>query len=223
MDHPDGKVLNIVKIPNTFHRYRPMHWLILFFLALSCGISVEENPVAPDPFIALRAKAKEAKEFCKKNSYNMDFCLLADMSIHSGKKRIVLWDLKKDSIVYASLCSHGCGEAPWGSDYTKSNPVFSNKEGSHCTSLGKFRIGKRGYSAWGINVNYLLHGLDSTNNHALAREIVLHSWEMVAEEETYPTGAPEGWGCPAVSNNFLKSIDEKLKGSPTPVLFWAFK
>ena len=177
---------------------------------------------AENLFNKLRSKANEAKEFCKKKSFNTEFCLLADMSVHSGRKRIFIWDLTKDTITDSGLCSHGCGEYPWAGDYSKASPVFSNRPESHCTSLGKFKIGKRGYSSFGINVNYVLYGLDSTNSNALAREIVLHSWEQVPEEEVYPSGAPEGWGCPAVSNNFMKRLDEKLKSAEKPVLLWMY-
>ena len=116
------------------------------------------------------------------------------MSIHSGKKRLFLYDLKDKKIVQSGLCSHGCGEAPWGEDETKETPLFSNVPDSHLSSIGKYRIGKRGYSNWGIHVNYKLHGLEATNSKAYSRFIVLHSWDAIEDEETFPQGAPEGWG-----------------------------
>ena len=171
----------------------------------------------------LKLKSAAAKSFCKKSNYNSDICLLIDMSIHSGKHRAFLWDLKKDSIIASGMCAHGCGSNPWGETSTKEKPAFSNTPDSHCSSIGKFKIGKRGYSSWGININYKLHGLESTNDNALKREIVLHSWEDVTEREVYPAGTPEGWGCPAVSNAFMKIIDPKLKASEQPVLLWMFE
>ena len=167
-------------------------------------------------------KAKEALEFCKSNHYNTEFCVLVDMRIHSGKNRMFVWDFKTDTIVKSGLCSHGCGDSPWGSDETKTAPVFSNTPDSHLSSLGKFKIGDRGYSQWGINVNYKLHGLEKTNKNAYKRYIVLHSWEMVSDNPTYPEGTPEGWGCPAVSNEMMKQLDKKLKTSTKPVLLWVF-
>ena len=210
------------KIFLLLHRYRFMNQMLLFIVMISCGNAITQEKEKDISFIDLSAKAKEAKEFCKNNSYNSEFCLLADMSIHSGKKRIFLWDFSKDTIIYSGLCAHGCCDYPWASDYSKTTPTFSNTPGSHCTSLGKFKIGKRGWSSFGINVNYLLYGLDSANCKALERQIVLHSWEMVSEEEVYPSGAPEGWGCPAVSDNFMRKIDEKLKVVKEPVLLWMY-
>lgn len=170
----------------------------------------------------LLQKAKEAKSFCIKNNYNTDLCILIDLSIHSGKQRAFLWNLKKDSIISSGLCAHGCGSNPWGETTTKEKPAFSNTPDSHCSSLGKYKIGKRGYSQWGINVNYLLHGLETTNSNALKRQIVLHSWSDVSDKEVYPNGTPEGWGCPAIGNELMKVIDEKIKKTEKPVLLWIY-
>ncbi len=172
---------------------------------------------------SLKLKAQKAKEFIADNGYSANVCILVDMSIHSGKKRLFLYDLKKDSVLLSGLCSHGCCEHNWGSDQTKTNPKFNNIPDSHCSSLGKFKIGKRGYSQWGIHVNYKLHGLESTNSKAYKRYIVLHSWDMVPERELYPSGTPEGWGCPAVSNNTMRKLDEQLKKESKPVLLWIYQ
>ena len=67
-----------------------------------------------------------------------------------------------------------------------------------------------------------MHGLEETNSNALKRVIVLHSWELVTNEETYPEGTPEGWGCPAVSNEAMETIDGYLKGVEKPVLLWIY-
>jgi len=177
---------------------------------------VEEQTISEDVI-------KEAKVFCATNGYSTRFCLLVDMSIHSGKNRMFIYDFKTESIVHKGLCAHGCCDNPWGEDSTKLNPRFSNVSESHCSSIGKYKIGNRGYSNWGININYRLHGLESTNKSANARDIVLHSWDMVEDQETYPIGAPEGWGCPAVTDNLMVQIDNLLKGSDESVLLWIYK
>lgn len=171
----------------------------------------------------IRIKAREAYQFCKKNNLNTELCLLVDMSIHSGKNRLFIYNFKTDSIIHKGLCSHGCCQNQWGEDDTKTTPKFSNINNSHCSSLGKYKIGKRGYSNWGIHVNYKLHGLDSSNNNAYSRVIVLHSWDMVSDNETFPKGTPEGWGCPAVSNTLMRTIDRLLKHNNKPVLLWIYQ
>lgn len=172
--------------------------------------------------LLLMDKATAAKEFCIKKNYNTDFCMLINMHMHSGLSRFFIWDMKNNMAVDSGLVSHGCGNNPWGRDYSKTNPVFSNVYESHCSSLGKYKIGSRGYSNWGIHVNYSLYGLDSTNSNANGRNICIHGWEMVEDIETFPDGTPEGWGCTAVSNAFMQRLDDKMQTAKKPVLLWIF-
>jgi hypothetical protein len=170
-----------------------------------------------------KLRVSEALEYCKENNMNTEFCILVDMSMHSGLKRLVVWDFKKDSILNSALVSHGCGESLWYIDNTKDNPTFSNTIDSHLSSLGKYALVERSYSKWGINIKYWLKGLEESNNNAVERVIVLHGWSMIEDETTYPSGTPEGWGCPAVSNNMMQYLDDKLKGMKKPTLFWIYK
>ena len=166
---------------------------------------------------------KEALGYCKSNGMNTDFYVLIDMRIHSGKNRLFMINPGTNEVLAKGLCSHGCCDSAWADDQSRSNPVFSNESGSHCTSLGKYKVGKRGWSNWGINVNYKLHGLEESNSNAYERQIVLHSWSDIPDYELYPLGTPEGWGCPAVSDNVMRQIDAKLKASVKPVLMWVYK
>jgi len=185
-----------------------------------------ESKVLSKPRVSIektRGKAKEAYTYCKSRNFNTNYCILIDMSLHSGVKRLFVWDFVKDTITKSFLVGHGCGDKQWGVDSTKDKPVFSNIDGSHCTSLGKYKIGSRGYSDWGIKVKYLLLGLEQSNNNALSRIIVFHSWEMVKDEEVFPEGTPEGWGCPVISNNSMRIIDPMLRSSLKPVLMWMYQ
>lgn len=173
--------------------------------------------------IRLKEKAKLAMSYAKENSLNTKYVVLIDMQIHSGRKRLFLWDFKQHKIILSGLSSHGCGTLEWGADNSKTSPKFSNIPDSHLSSLGKYKIGNRGWSNWGINVNYKLHGLEKTNNNAYKRVIVLHSWEAVKEIEPYPIGTPEGWGCPAINNAVMKKLDQFLKQEKTSVLLWIYE
>lgn len=195
----------------------------VIFLALIAIIGCNKPAQTTVDIEAIRAKSGQALTFCKAENFNTEFCILIDMNLHSGVKRFLVWDFEKDKIAYSFLVGHGCCDNPWGSDLSKDNPKFSNTDGSHCSSLGKYKIGGRAYSNWGINIKYVLHGLESTNSDALKRIIVLHAWEAVSDEEIYPAGTPEGWGCPTISNNSLRIIDPLLRYSSKPVLLWIFK
>lgn len=211
-----------------------LSWITAFLFLLSCKqeakstikpqiteISKQENK----PEINLsktKSKAEEALTFCKSNQFSTDFCILIDMNLHSGVKRLVVWDFKTNSASKKYLVGHGCGENQWSSDASKDHPKFSNEDGSHLSSLGKYKIQGRGYSDWGIHVKYLMHGLEKSNSNALQRFIVFHSWNLMSDEEIFPKGSPEGWGCPTISNNAMKEIDPMLQKSKKPVLMWIY-
>ena len=91
------------------------------------------------------------------------------------------------------------------------------------SSLGKYKIGDRGWSSFGVNINYRLHGLDETNSNANKRDIVFHSWEEIKDAEVYPAGTPEGWGCPAISDKAFLAVDKLLKNQAQPTLMWIYK
>jgi hypothetical protein len=187
------------------------------------GIFTFEKKIHILNFSKLKSKGKEAFTFCRSNDYNTDFCILIDLGMHSGVNRFFIWNFKKDTIESSCLVSHGCGNMPWGGDYSKDSVSVSNKDGSHCSSVGKYKLGERAFSNWGIHVKYLMYGLESTNSNALARQIVFHSWESIPDLEVYPYGTPEGWGCPAISNANMKVVDARLKASKKPVLMWIYK
>ena len=169
-----------------------------------------------------KKKAEEAYAFCKSKKMNTEFCILIDMSMHSGLSRFIIWDFKEQKISNKYLVGHGCGGNSWSSDDSKYNPQFSNEDGSHLSALGKYQLGERGRSDWGIHVKYLMHGLEKTNNNALKRFIVFHSWELMSDDEVYPKGSPEGWGCPTISNNAMKEIDPIIQNSEKPLLMWIY-
>ncbi len=172
----------------------------------------------------LSEKAEEAKSYVQNKNFYDRYAILVDMSLHSGKNRMFIYDLKYDRIADYGLSSHGCGHTyPWSEDASKENPSFSNVSGSRLSSLGKYKIGIKSPSQWGIGIHYKLHGLEATNNKAYQRVIVLHSWNLIPNNELYPAGTPEGWGCPAVSNDFMHRLDDFFTQTDKPVLFWMFQ
>ena len=198
--------------------------LKVFFLLIFISIcNVEAKADTPRLILnQLKIKAKQSLTLCRQRGYNTRYCILIDMSLPSGVKRFAVWDFKKNDTLLTGLVSHGCGRNPWSGVWSKDKPAFSNLDGSHCTALGKYEIDNRAYSAWGIHEKYYLTGLESTNNNALARQIVFHSWEQVAENNVYPNGTPEGWGCPAISNNTMKVVDALLRKQKKRMLMWVY-
>ncbi|WP_029904363.1 murein L,D-transpeptidase catalytic domain-containing protein [Prevotella sp. 10(H)] len=182
-------------------------------------VRLKEHNEKQASFNRLKTKADSALAYCKAKGFNTKYCILIDFSIHSGKKRFFVWDFDNNDVKYSSLCCHG-----YGKESTQSKPVFSNVEGSYCSSLGKYKVGARAYSSWGINVHYKMHGLEKTNNNAFKRWIVLHSHTPVSNNEIYPRHLPLGWsqGCPVISNDMMRKVDPLLKDVKKPLLLWIY-
>ena len=162
----------------------------------------------------------EAESYCKTNNLNTDYYILIDLSIHSGRNRFFVYNFKTKKNDFEKLTTHGSCDVFEDNETSWEKAKFSNKIDSHCSSSGKYSIGEKGYSKWGINIKYWLKGLESTNVNSVKRITVLHSWEAVADKEVYPTYAPLSWGCPAVSNEFMTILDVKLQAATKPVLLW---
>lgn len=188
-----------------------------FLLHIFCVLSLLSYAQQNDK---LSTKTKEALSFCKKNKMNTEYCFLVDFSIHSGKNRFFIYDFKNNTIIQSGLVCHGVGK-----NSTAEKPVYSNEVGSNCSSLGKYKIGKRAYSNWGINIHYKMHGLERTNTNAFKRQVVLHSYSYVSETELFPAHLTLGWsqGCPVLANGLMKKIDSMLQKTKKPTLIWIFE
>ncbi|MGM9474977.1 murein L,D-transpeptidase catalytic domain-containing protein [Pedobacter sp. GSP4] len=174
------------------------------------------KPVANNKISA--DKIKDALAFCKENNMDTSIAIMVDMSIHSGKNRLFVYNFKQGAIIIEGLCAHGVGGGS-----TPTRPVFSNKEGSYCTSLGKYKVKGRAYSNWGINIHYKMYGLEETNSNAFKRIVVLHSYSPVPNHEIYPqTLFGQSAGCPVLSDVTMRKIDALLKTKKKPVLLWIY-
>lgn len=187
------------------------------------SVILSEEIIEADLFnIKIQSKADTALLYIQENNFDSEHVILVDFSIHSGKHRFFVWNFNTQSIELSSLCAHGMGNDNYRNTYT--DIVFSNVEGSYCSSLGKYKTGVRSYSNWGINVHYKLHGLEDTNSNAFRRIVVLHSHSPIPKTEIYPSHLPLGYsqGCPVVDDETMEQIDALLKSKNKPVLLWIY-
>ena len=193
------------------------HFLLLIAVCFLCCNNSEVETLPVKDYSSFH---KEAKEFCNENKYNEDYYFLVDLSIHSGNNRFFIYDFKTKKVLDRNLVTHGsCDQFEENPDKWK-KVKFDHRIDSHCSMKGKYKIGNRDYSSWGINVKYWLHGQESTNKSAEKRVVVLHSWSAVKNKEVYPKYSPLSWGCPAVSDAFMEKLDVRLQQSEKPVLLW---
>ena len=132
---------------------------------------------------------------------------IIDYSRPSTAKRLWVFDLREQSLLYEELVAHGKGS---GENLATS---FSNEPDSHQSSLGLFLaedsyIGKNGYSL-------RLRGLDEGfNDRAYERAIVMHGAPYVSDEVARTNGRlGRSWGCPALREGVARAIIDRVKGT----------
>jgi hypothetical protein len=143
--------------------------------------------------------------------YNTKIAFFVDMRIPSGKNRFFVYDLVNNKIIDEGLVAHGSGSETG----IKGSLKFSNEPNSNCTALGRYAI-QNCYKG-GFGKAYKLSGLDETNNNALKRAIVLHSYSAVPydEQDYYISNSH---GCPMVSEQFFKRLEKYIDTSKSNIV-----
>lgn len=160
----------------------------------------------------IKLKAKKLKQFCQQKGYNQQYGFIADFSISSNKYRFFVYNFPKDSIVAKGLVAHGSCNSIYLSE-----PKFKNEVGCGCSTKGRYKIG---YSYMGkFGKAYKLYGLDSSNNLAFDRNIVLHGYDCVPNSESNMLLC-NSLGCPMVSYNFLEKLGNYISSSAKPIILW---
>ena len=150
------------------------------------------------------------------------YMMLVDYSIPSNKDRFFVWDTEADGIVYATWCAHGCGGGS-----TAEKPVFSNKPGSNCSSLGLYIV-ERGTGVsprWGYTY-HAVDGLEATNSNARRREIIIHYWHSVTDDWQVKISEPmrcdhRSEGCFTLPKPSFWKIDEYIQSERKRILLYA--
>jgi hypothetical protein len=154
---------------------------------------------------------QEVKNYAFSKGLNTDYFFIINMRLPCYKKRFFVYGGKKDSLLNTALVAHGIG-----SETFKGKLIFSNIPNSKQSSLGKYKIGASYTGIWGFS--YKLHGLDSSNNKAFERAIVLHSHKIIQDQEAGESAIGFSHGCPMVSANFLKTLKGYISKSKKPIL-----
>ncbi|MDQ1162060.1 hypothetical protein QE422_002428 [Chryseobacterium sp. SORGH_AS 447] len=190
---------------------KPFLFFLLFFMTSS-----RSESYASDSAHALPAsKISEIKNFIKGKNYNQDLAVFINFRIHSGKYKYFLYDLKNNKILQKAIVAHGDGSVVKNSSALQ----FSNRDGSHQSSLGKYEI-KESYTGK-FGKAYRLNGLDATNSNARSRAIVLHSYYCVPDKESIQP-ACLSFGCPMLSKNAFKETAKYIDRSPKNIILYAF-
>lgn len=130
---------------------------------------------------------------------------IIDYTLPSTKKRMWVFDLKNQQLLFHNLVSHARES---GNKYATQ---FSNKIGSHKTSLGLYQVKNKYMGGKGVAVR--MQGLEKgINDNAMPRAIVVHGAKYANPEFINQTGRlGRSFGCPAVPVALIKPIVETIK------------
>lgn len=197
---------------------KPFLLLIFSLLLISCEVKSQENQSIhyASPEAKISQKITDLKAFIKESDYNSDKAFLIDFSISSSKFRFFIVDLKSGKIIQKALVAHGDGSED---GKVNGNLKFSNIDGSHCSSLGKYIVEEKYKGKFGMS--YRLTGLDETNSNARSRAIILHRLSCVPDVEQSEEICLS-FGCPMVSDNFFKILEQHIDKSDKKLIIYAY-
>lgn len=197
---------------------KPFLLLIFSFLLISCEVKCQENHSAQyaSSEAKISQKIADLKTFLKESDYNSDKAFLIDFSIPSSKFRFFVVDLKSGKIIQKGLVAHGDGSED---GKMNGNLKFSNNDGSHCSSLGKYLVEEKYKGKFGMS--YRLTGLDDSNSNARNRAIILHRLSCVPDVEQKDEICLS-FGCPMVSDNFFKILEQHIDKSDKKLIIYAY-
>lgn len=130
---------------------------------------------------------------------------LIDFSKPSTRERLFVFDLKEKKILFSSVVSHGKNS---GDVYATS---FSNRNGSHKSSLGFYRTGStyRGRNGYSLFLDGLETGF---NDRARERAIVIHGAAYSNPSVAASAGRlGRSFGCPALPQALSRPIIDTIK------------
>lgn len=163
--------------------------------------------LAPDINPAAVTEAVSAMKCAQKNGVGASASRLAiiDYTIPSRQQRLWVLDLKRKKLLFEEYVAHGKGS---GEDVPK---AFSNRNGSHQTSLGLFLTDEtyEGGNGYSLRLQGLSRGF---NESAMERLIVMHGAPYVNPAAAAKMGRlGRSLGCPAVRTEVAQPMIDTLK------------
>ena len=163
--------------------------------------------MAPDADARVLALALEARDCASRQPGQTASPRLAviDYSLASTVPRLWVFDLQRNKLLFREVVAHGQGT---GENMAR---AFSNRDGSHQSSLGLFRTTETYQGGNGYSLR--MQGLEpGTNDAAMSRAIVMHGAPYVNVSNARKQGRlGRSWGCPAVRPEVAQAVIDSLK------------
>ena len=130
---------------------------------------------------------------------------LIDFSLPSTDRRMWVLDMARERVLFRTHVAHGQGS---GDNYATR---FSNRSGSHQSSLGLYLTGET-YNG-GNGYSLMLDGLEpGINDNARSRSIVVHGADYADPSVIVSAGRlGRSWGCPALPREVTRPIIDTIK------------
>ena len=160
-------------------------------------------PQLPSPAVQTALKALHCAE--RNGMGNAERLALIDYSQPSSERRLWVFDLRHRRLLLHDFVAHGRESGELFAER------FSNRPGSHQSSLGLFMGGESYSGRHGHSLR--LDGLEpGLNDHARARALVIHGAAYVAPQWMEQYGRMgRSLGCPAVQRGVIGALVDQLK------------
>ncbi|WP_199671541.1 murein L,D-transpeptidase catalytic domain family protein [Salinisphaera sp. Q1T1-3] len=181
-------------------------WLLCAGIAQAADLGARLAKLAPDADPHVISMAVSAVHCAEKHGQpDADRLAVIDYSKPSTKRRLWVFKLSKPQLLFKEWVAHG--SATGGNKATH----FSNKPGSHASSLGLFRTLASYHGRHGLSLR--LKGLEpGINDNAYKRAIVIHSAKYATPAFIHRVGRMgRSWGCPAVRPAIIEPLVNSLK------------
>lgn len=134
-----------------------------------------------------------------------DVLTLIDFTKPSTERRLWVIDMSAHRVLFNTWVAHGQGS---GENYATR---FSNRSGSHQSSLGLYLTGETYIGGNGYSM--MLDGLDpGVNDNARARAVVVHGAAYANPSVIASAGRlGRSWGCPALPPDLTRPIIDTIK------------
>lgn len=145
---------------------------------------------------------------------NNNILTVIDYSLPSSEKRLWVFDLHNNRLLFNTYVSHGIKSG------TRLSTFFSNKYNSKTSSIGAYTTEQSYYGRDGISLR--LDGLDrGFNDNAANRAVVIHGGWYVNESFIKKYGrAGRSWGCPALPLDVAGPIINTIKNKSLLVIYY---
>lgn len=177
-------------------------------------------PELPDrrEYKTIEERTENALAFARRHNMNEHYALFVDYSIPSGTPRLFVWDFHQRKIVASTYVMHGPGGGS-----TAERPVFSNKPGSECSSLGRFLVTKEHGAT--LKRSFRLKGMDVDNRTAYARVLMIHGSSFLDGHvwmRYIPLHRASCQGCVTVTSRGMDYLWSLVNKEKKPILLWNF-